>query len=70
MKTLVIIIALLGCLALLTGASHTQTKAEYKLDLDCSEKKMNARAAEGWQLAGISATDYNGVPTVQCAWKR
>ena len=52
------------------AGGSAQTKSEYKLDLDCSEKKMNARAAEGWQLVSIAATVYNGTPSTQCAFRR
>jgi hypothetical protein len=43
---------------------------EYKFEKECTEKKANQLAVEGWELTEMSTASYGSIGVVTCVFKR
>lgn len=64
-------VLLVGSLNLFRVRSAPAQSFEYKFEYKCSEKKANAAAADGWELAGFATTYMGAAGSMDtCVYKR
>jgi hypothetical protein len=70
MKNTLLALALVLSILTVSAVTQTKTQWEYKFVNQCDEKKTNALAADGWELANMSMASYGSIGVATCVFKR
>jgi len=71
MKTKLLFVLAIICFVCLSAKPQSKPSSwEYKFQYQCTDKKANELAAEGWELVNMTASGSGMTTAVNCAFKR